>query len=100
MRSSSPPPLIGREIDPQGELHTLSEYRQRYARYHTDADLRALRATMPLIAVWDDHDIANDIWRNGVGGQNLATTPVLSPGARRPCRPGTNGCPRATAPTR
>jgi alkaline phosphatase D len=65
--------LIGREIDPQGELHTLSEYRQRYARYHTDADLRALRATMPLIAVWDDHDIANDIWRNGIGGQNLAT---------------------------
>ncbi|HXD41411.1 MAG TPA: alkaline phosphatase D family protein [Ramlibacter sp.] len=64
--------LIGREIDPQGELHTLSEYRQRYARYHTDADLRALRATMPVIAVWDDHDIANDLWRSGIGGQNLA----------------------------
>ena len=59
---------IGREIDPRGELHTLSEYRQRYARYHTDADLRALRATMPLIAVWDDHEIANEIWRGGVGG--------------------------------
>jgi len=65
--------LIGREVDPQGELHTLSEYRQRYARYHTDADLRALRATIPLIAVWDDHELANDIWRDGVGGQNLAT---------------------------
>jgi alkaline phosphatase D len=58
---------IGREIDPQGELHTLSDYRQRYARYHTDADLRALRATMPLIAVWDDHDIANNTWRGGAG---------------------------------
>jgi alkaline phosphatase D len=58
---------IGREIDPQGELHTLSEYRQRYARYHTDADLRALRSSMPLIAVWDDHEIANDIWRGGTG---------------------------------
>ena len=60
--------LIGREADPQGELHTLSEYRQRYARYHTDVDLRALRATMPVIAVWDDHEIVNDTWRAGAQG--------------------------------
>lgn len=64
--------LLGREIDPQGELHTLSEYRQRYARYHTDADLRALRASMPVIAVWDDHEIANDTWRDGAGGHDPA----------------------------
>jgi len=65
--------LIGREADPQHELHSLSDYRQRYARYHSDADLRALRATMPLIAVWDDHEIANDLWKDGAGGHDPAT---------------------------
>ncbi|MBG9387170.1 alkaline phosphatase D family protein [Caenimonas aquaedulcis] len=64
---------LGREADPQGELHTLFEYRQRYARYHTDADLRALRASMPIIAVWDDHEIVNDTWRDGAGGHDPAT---------------------------
>jgi alkaline phosphatase D len=65
--------LIGREIDPRGELHTLDEYRRRYARYHTDSDLRAVRAKMPIIAVWDDHDLVNDIWRDGAGGHDPAT---------------------------
>lgn len=62
--------LIGREADPRHELHSLSDYRQRYARYHIDADLRALRATMPLIAVWDDHEIINDLWKDGAGGHD------------------------------
>jgi alkaline phosphatase D len=65
--------LIGREADPRHELHSLSDYRQRYARYHIDADLRALRATMPLIAVWDDHEIVNDLWKDGAGGHDAAT---------------------------
>jgi alkaline phosphatase D len=65
--------VLGREADPRHELHSLADYRQRYARYHTDADLRALRAAMPLIAVWDDHEIANDTWRDGAGGHDPAT---------------------------
>lgn len=65
--------LFGREADPQGELHTLTDYRQRYARYHTDSDLRAVRSTMPIIAVWDDHELINDIWRDGAGGHDPAT---------------------------
>lgn len=65
--------LIGRANDPQGELHTLADYRQRYKRYHTDSDLRGVRATMPIIAVWDDHELINDIWRNGAGGHDPAT---------------------------
>jgi alkaline phosphatase D len=64
---------FGRESDPQGELHTLNEYRLRYQRYHTDADLRGLRRNMPLIGVWDDHEIVNDIWRDGAGGHDPAT---------------------------
>ncbi len=64
---------FGREADPKGELHTLNEYRLRYQRYHTDADLRGLRRNMPLIGVWDDHEIVNDIWRGGAGGHDPAT---------------------------
>lgn len=64
---------FGREADPKGELHTLNEYRLRYQRYHTDADLRGLRRNMPLIGVWDDHEFVNDIWRDGAGGHDPAT---------------------------
>jgi len=64
---------FGREADPKGELHTITDYRLRYQRYHTDADLRALRRNMPLIGVWDDHEFVNDIWRDGAGGHDPAT---------------------------
>jgi alkaline phosphatase D len=64
---------FGRESDPQGELRTLNEYRLRYQRYHTDADLRGLRRNMPLIGVWDDHEIVNDTWRDGAGGHDPAS---------------------------
>lgn len=65
--------LLGRKMDPKGELHTLAEYRARHAQYRTDSSLRAVHATMPVIAVWDDHDIVNDTWRDGAGGHDPAT---------------------------
>lgn len=63
---------FGREVDPKGELHTLLDYRRRYQLYHTDADLRGLRRTMPIISVWDDHEFVNDIWRGGAGGHDAS----------------------------
>jgi alkaline phosphatase D len=61
---------IGREFAPenQGELLTLTDYRNRYAIYRTDEGLLALHAKAPFIAVWDDHEIMNDTWSGG--GQN------------------------------
>ena len=56
---------LGRLSDPDSELFTLADYRRRYAQYRTDPDLQALHAAAPMIAVWDDHEIANDAWRNG-----------------------------------
>ncbi|MDG4870079.1 alkaline phosphatase D family protein, partial [Guyparkeria sp. 1SP6A2] len=44
---------------------SLQDYRARYAQYRQDSDLQALHASMPMIAVWDDHEIANDTWFNG-----------------------------------
>lgn len=48
-----------------GELYTLTDYRRRYALYRTDEDLQAMHAAAPCIAVWDDHEVANDTWRDG-----------------------------------
>ncbi|MDP4302845.1 alkaline phosphatase D family protein [Leptothrix discophora] len=64
---------LGREVLPAGELLTLADYRARYAQYRTDADLQALHAAMPLIAVWDDHEIANDTWSDGAENHDPAT---------------------------
>lgn len=64
---------LGREVLPAGELLTLDDYRQRYAQYHTDADLQAVHAAMPFINVWDDHEIANDTWKDGAENHDPAT---------------------------
>jgi alkaline phosphatase D len=56
---------LGRLPDPPTELLSLSDYRRRYAQYRSDADLKAAHAAHPMIAVWDDHEIANDAWRDG-----------------------------------
>src|SRR5690606_4921645 len=55
------------------ELLTLLDYRRRYAHYRTDGDLQSLHATAPFIAVWDDHEIANDTWREGAENHDPAT---------------------------
>lgn len=64
---------LGREVLPAGELLTLDDYRQRYAQYHTDADLQAVHAAMPFINVWDDHEIANDTWKDGAENHDPAS---------------------------
>ena len=51
--------------DNDGELYTLTDYRRRYALYRSDRDLQSMHAAAPCIAVWDDHEVANDTWRAG-----------------------------------
>ncbi|MFF9026406.1 alkaline phosphatase D family protein [Streptomyces iakyrus] len=50
---------------PAHEIVTLADYRTRHARYKTDPDLQALHATAPVVAIWDDHEFANDAWSGG-----------------------------------
>ena len=61
---------LGREFDPgnEGELLALADYRARHATYRRDADLQAMHAALPMIAVWDDHEIANNVWAGGADG--------------------------------
>jgi alkaline phosphatase D len=56
---------LQREVQPAGELLLLADYRARHAQYRSDPDLQALHARVPFIAVWDDHEVANDAWRDG-----------------------------------
>ncbi|MBD8505303.1 alkaline phosphatase D family protein [Hoyosella sp. G463] len=50
---------------PPHEIVSLADYRQRHGQYKTDPDLQNLHATVPVIAIWDDHESANDAWRGG-----------------------------------
>ena len=52
------------------ELLRLRDYRKRYAQYRTDEGCQALHASAPFICVWDDHEIANDAWREGAENHN------------------------------
>lgn len=72
---------LGRESDPKTEIITLSDYRRRYRQYRTDTDLQALHARVPMIAVWDDHEFANDTWTGGAENHDPATEGPFS--ARR-----------------
>ncbi|MDT0447052.1 alkaline phosphatase D family protein [Streptomyces johnsoniae] len=54
-----------RRQEPAHEVLTLADYRVRHGHYRTDPDLRALHAAHPVIALWDDHETANDSWRDG-----------------------------------
>lgn len=57
--------LPGRVIEPATEIVHLADYRLRYASYRADPDLQRLHQYFPMIAMWDDHETANDSWQNG-----------------------------------
>ncbi|MEV7723719.1 alkaline phosphatase D family protein [Streptomyces sp. NPDC087917] len=54
-----------RAHEPKHEILSLADYRTRHGRYKTDTDLQALHAAHPVIAIWDDHEFANDAWSGG-----------------------------------
>ncbi|QPF74763.1 alkaline phosphatase D family protein [Roseateles sp. DAIF2] len=56
---------LGRQVLPDRECVSLADYRQRYAQYRSDPDLQVLSAALPLIAVWDDHELANNTYLGG-----------------------------------
>lgn len=54
-----------RVLAPTTEIIALTDYRLRYATYRADPDLQRLHQVLPMIAVWDDHESANDSWKDG-----------------------------------
>jgi alkaline phosphatase D len=57
--------VAGRVLAPTTEIVALTDYRLRYATYRADPDCQRLHQVLPMIAVWDDHESANDSWENG-----------------------------------
>ncbi|GGR93779.1 phosphodiesterase/alkaline phosphatase D [Streptomyces aureoverticillatus] len=56
---------VVREHQPRHEILTLADYRIRHGAHKTDADAQAMHGTHPVIAIWDDHEVANDAWSGG-----------------------------------
>ncbi|QHA04129.1 alkaline phosphatase [Streptomyces broussonetiae] len=50
---------------PANEIITLTDYRIRHGKYKTDPDLQALHLKAPVIAIWDDHEFADNAWSGG-----------------------------------
>lgn len=56
---------IGRFNLPPHEIVTLQDYRTRYSLYRLDRGLRRVHQQHPFIAIWDDHEVANNSYTTG-----------------------------------
>lgn len=54
-----------RKLDPETEILDLEDYRVRYSTYRLDTQLIRLHQQHPIIAIWDDHESANDSYEDG-----------------------------------
>lgn len=62
-----------RALEPATEIVSLTDYRQRHAQYKRDADSQAMHRQHPLVAIWDDHETANNSWQGGAENHQPAT---------------------------
>ncbi|GGG82443.1 alkaline phosphatase D family protein [Corynebacterium pelargi] len=60
-----------RTVQPPQRTTTLTDYRIRQGWYHLDPDLADLHAVKPMIAIWDDHEFADNVWRDGAAGDSF-----------------------------
>jgi alkaline phosphatase D len=61
------------------EIVALADYRQRYAQYRLDADLRAAHAAHPFMVSYDDHEVDNN-WAAGFSEEDGSTRfPIAVP---------------------
>ncbi|MEV8536487.1 alkaline phosphatase D family protein [Streptomyces sp. NPDC051211] len=64
---------VVRQHEPKHEITTLADYRSRHGHYKTDADLQALHAAHAVVAIWDDHEFADDTWSGGADNHTPGT---------------------------
>ena len=63
---------VNRAHKPSGEIITVADYRERYRQYRSDPQLQKAHQLKPFICVWDDHEIANNAYKDGA--QNHQST--------------------------
>ena len=69
-----------RATEPPREILTLYDYRTRIAQYRTDLDLLLSHQQFPWIPVWDDHEVANNGYRDGFSKMNNTENSFLKDG--------------------
>lgn len=57
-----------RWLEPRNECLNLHDYRIRYSHYRLDPDLIYAHQQYPWYAIWDDHEVCNNTWKDG--GEN------------------------------
>ncbi|MFI7008043.1 alkaline phosphatase D family protein [Streptomyces sp. NPDC050145] len=62
-----------RQHQPAHEIVSLADYRIRHATTKTDLDVQAMHTAHPLVAIWDDHEFANDAWSGGAENHTPGT---------------------------
>lgn len=59
------PEYVVRPHSPAHEIVSLADYRVRHGVHKADPDARALHAAHPVVAMWDDHEFADNAWSGG-----------------------------------
>ena len=62
-----------RVVFPSNETVTLKDYRARFATCHLDPNLQRVHRRHPFIAIWDDHEFANNAWKSGAENHQKTT---------------------------
>lgn len=63
----------GRTVLPTNEAINLDDYRARHSHYKLDNQLQMAHQLYPFITTWDDHETANDSYKDGAGNHDPAT---------------------------
>ncbi|KAH9876567.1 hypothetical protein J1614_003698 [Plenodomus biglobosus] len=64
------PGVDERATNPSKEIFSLYDYRTRLGQYRSDLDLRLAHQNFAWITTWDDHEIANNGYRDGFSNMN------------------------------
>lgn len=85
-------PPAGPTTEPPHDCETLDDYRRRYRQHRSHPAVQRLHATVPVLAVWDDHEVADNspddpdgerrragqrAWREWMPTRATATEPEL-----------------------
>ncbi len=57
--------IAGRTHEPENEIVSLQDYRIRHSHYKLDNNLQNLHQQFPFITVWDDHESADNSYKDG-----------------------------------
>ncbi len=66
------PAIGGRKHLPKNELLSVNDYRRRYSQYRQDEDLQYLHSRHPFIVIYDDHELANNAYKDGAQNHDVS----------------------------